>query len=148
MKFAIVAHGYSGATLPLANHLAKAGHQVTCYYFCWYGATSTESLDYGVKITEITIIDHNNSIYRYLDESVELVIVPVHNLKSKNNSLKRITARFINQYRLRKLTTLIQSQCFDLVNVLVYTEFDYFVLKSLYKIGVKCCQTYHEVLNA
>lgn len=147
MKFAIVAHGYSGATLPLANHLAKAGHTVVCYYFCWNGSHTMESLDYGKKITEITTLSLDNSIYNYLDKGVQIVIVPVHNLKSKTSFIKKEISDIINKYRLRELIKIIKSQHFDLVNVLLYTEFDYKVLKALYQSGVRCCQTYHEVLS-
>ena len=51
MKIAILSHGYSGATLPLARHLAEQGHNVDCYYLCWHGATQMESMDYGRKMS-------------------------------------------------------------------------------------------------
>ena len=66
MKIAIIAHGYSGATLPLAKHLADKGHEVDCYYLCWHGATQMESMEYGGKMSAVSIshtISADNSLY-------------------------------------------------------------------------------------
>lgn len=51
MKIAIIAPGFLGATLPLAKHIQKLGHDVTCYYLVESGSKGTESLDFDRQIS-------------------------------------------------------------------------------------------------
>ena len=51
MRIAIIGNGFSGATLPLSQHLNELGYNVDCYYLVFEGAEFIESLDFDYKAT-------------------------------------------------------------------------------------------------
>ena len=150
MKIAIISHGYSGATLPLARHLAEQGHNVDCYYLCWHGATQMESMDYGRKMSALTmeyVIPNKNTLYNYLSERVTVRIVPFFNPASRSKKVVNMMKQGINKLHLKMIAQNISARHYDYVNVILYTRFDLSILKHLVHINVSCCVSYHEVLT-
>lgn len=148
MRIATVSHGYSGTLLPLAHHLALKGHHVDCYFFCWHGATGMESLEYNRRVSALTMgitIPSDNTIYRYLDAKVRLRVMPLFNPSNQTNKWRHRIETTLNNIHLSILARRIANRHYDLVNVILYTPFDYFILNYLVGQGVKCCVTYHEV---
>lgn len=148
MKIAILAHGYSGATLPLAKHLADKGHDVDLYYLCWHGATQMESIDYGKKMSALSVesrIDYDNTLYLYLSERVTVRIIPLFNPSNKAGKLSTKVKNTINSLHVMAIARRISARHYDFVNVVLYTWFDHNILNYLVRHGVNCCVSYHEV---
>lgn len=150
MKIAIIAHGYSGATLPLAKHLADKGHKVDCYYLCWHGATQMESMEYGRKMSALSIshtISADNSLYNYLSRNVTARIIPLFNPSNKYGKYRMIAQNAINDIHVDIIAHQIANRQYDIVNVILYTKFDLHILRHLVGKGIKCCVSYHEVMT-
>ncbi len=149
MKIAILAHGYSGATLPLAKHLADKGHQVDCYYLCWHGASQMESMEYGRKMSALRIahrIDCHNTLYHYMSRNVTVRIIPLFNPNNKVGRCRMRVQNGINRVHIQTVARQITHRYYDYVNVILYTPYDLEILKRLVRRGVKCCVSYHEVM--
>lgn len=148
MKIAILAHGYSGATLPLAKHLADKGHDVDLYYLCWHGATQMESIDYGKKMSALSVesrIDYDNTLYLYLSERVTVRIVPLFNPSNKSGKLSMKVKNVINALHVKFVARQIAARKYDFVNIVLYTQFDLDILRHLVHRGINCGVSYHEV---
>ena len=123
MKIAIIAHGYSGATLPLAKHLADKGHEVDCYYLCWHGATQMESMEYGGKMSALSIshtISADNSLYNYLSRKVTVRIIPLFNPSNKYGKYRMVAQNAINDIHVNIIAHQIATRQYDIVNVILY----------------------------
>ena len=150
MKIAIIAHGYSGATLPLAKHLADKGHEVDCYYLCWHGATQMESMEYGGKMSALSIshtISADNSLYNYLSRKVTVRIIPLFNPSNKYGKYRMVAQNAINDIHVNIIAHQIDTRQYDIVNVILYTKFDFQILRHLVDKEIKCCVSYHEVMT-
>lgn len=150
MRICIVAHGYTGATLPLAHHLAKAGHEVTCYYLFWAGTESVESLDFGMKLKATTYLhrlDAAHPLYNYMDRRVRVMAVPLLN-PSGTGGMKRRLREHINGLHTRCIARRIAAEGYDLVNVLAYTAYDTDILAYLHSHRQHCCISLHEVFTS
>lgn len=150
MKIAILAHGYSGATLPLAKHFADKRNDVDCYYLCWHGATQMESMEYGKKLSGLSMahkIDLGNTLYKYLPNNVTVRIIPLFNPNNKLGLTRMKFQNAFNSMHVKAVARQILNRNYDYVNVILYTEFDYEIFQYLVKHDVNCCVTYHEVLT-
>ena len=150
MKIAILAHGYSGATLPLAKHLADKGHEVDCYYLCWHGASQMESMEYGTRMSALHVshtIRTDSTLYRYLPRKVSVRIVPLFNPNNRFGQPRMTAQHIINDLHVNVIARQMASRHYDVVNIILYTPFDLRILKHLAGHGTKCCVTYHEVMT-
>ena len=150
MKIAILAHGYSGATLPLAKHLADKGHEVDCYYLCWHGATQMESMEYGRKMSALNIshtISSDNILYNYLSRKISVRIIPLFNPNNIFGKYRMIAQNAINNIHVNIIVHQIANRHYDIVNVILYTKFDLHILRHLVGNGTTCCVSYHEVMT-
>lgn len=150
MKFAIIAFGFSGSTLPLAHYLSKEVSKVDCYYLSMINSDSIESLDFDCNIkysSKPIIIKKTNAIYNYINTSVNIKIIPLY--KRKRKLEKIIIGRFINvanKLICRKIAKEIAKQNYDVINIIIHSEIDLYLCKLLYKYKQKIIITYHEVL--
>ena len=81
MKIAIVGPGFTGATFPLAQHLNQMGHKIDCYYLTHIGLSSVESLDFDGPLKGTPIIQEipkTNRLYKYLNNDINVFIIPIH----------------------------------------------------------------------
>lgn len=151
MKIAIIGKGFSGATLPLAQHLYALGHQVSCYYIVNKGESSIESLDFEKKISYFerkNRLPLHNQIYNYLSKDIHIYIVPVF---KRRRRLEKIGLGSIFPYMNRKI---IKSFCYELMeeqydvfNIVVHTELEAQICSFLEKKHKRFIVTYHEVLK-
>lgn len=79
MKIAIISNGFSGATLPLAQHLYDEGNIVDNYYIVTMGARCLESIDFSTSIpykTTPVILPLSNRLYKYLSPHIKVTLLP------------------------------------------------------------------------
>ena len=113
MKILIVASGFTGATLPLANRLVKLGCEVIFYNMVQWDLSSIESIDYDtprrMPLGRIEKLSKSNRLYTYLDRSVDFYIMPFW--KHKRRLEKYIVGKifpFINQIENKKFNILLK----------------------------------------
>lgn len=151
MKIAIIGKGFSGATLPLAQHLYALGHQVSCYYIVNKGESSIESLDFENKISYFDKryrLSLHNQIYNYLSKDIPIYIVPVF---KRRRRLEKIGLGFIFPYMnnkiIKKLCYELIAEQYDVFNIIVHTELEEQICTFLEKKHKRFIVTYHEVLR-
>ncbi len=152
MKIAIIGNGFTGATLPLANHLHKLGHDVVCYYIVKRGVSSIESLDFGNKVSYLTDsvcdLPKSNQLYQYLSEEITVRLVSVFNRKRR---LERLGVGkvfpLLNRRIIKCFCHFFSQKKYDFVNLIVHTPLELQIATFLREKGVNFCMTFHEVLN-
>ena len=152
MNIALIGNGFTGATLPLVNHLHKLGQKVDCYYIVKRGVSSIESLDFGDKISYIAgsvcDLSKSNQLYQYLSEEIDVELVPVFNRKIR---LERLGVGkvfpFLNRKIIQKFCHFLFQKKYDLVNLIVHNPLELQIATFLKENGIKFCVTFHEVLN-
>lgn len=149
MKVAIIGNGFTGATLPLAHHLRTAGVEVDCYYLVKIGCKSIESLDFGSKLKLHTRqLSKENTIYRYLDKSVNIHLLP--NWKRYVGAEKLLFGKVIpwtNNLLIKKYAKEIIGRNYDFINIIVHNPMEVSLCRYFKSAGVKFSVTYHEILN-
>ena len=152
MNIALIGNGFTGATLPLVNHLHEFGQEVDCYYIVKRGVSSIESLDFGDKISYIAgsvcDLSKSNQLYQYLSPTIDVRLVPVFNRKIR---LERLGVGkvfpFLNRKIIQKFCHFLYQKKYDLVNLIVHNPLELQIATFLKENGVKFCVTFHEVLN-
>lgn len=152
MKIAVIAFGFTGATLPLVNHLHKLDQDVDCYYIVKRGVASIESLDFGDKISylagSVCDLPKSNQLYQYLSPTIDVRLVPVFNRKRR---LERLGVGkvfpFLNRKIIQKFCHFLYQKKYDLVNLVVHSPIELQIATFLKENSIKFCVTFHEVLN-
>lgn len=152
MKIAVIAFGFTGATLPLVNHLHKLDQDVDCYYIVKRGVASIESLDFGDKISylagSVCDLPKSNQLYQYLSPTIDVRLVPVFNRKRR---LERLGVGkvfpFLNRKIIQKFCHFLYQKKYDLVNLVVHSPIELQIATFLKENSIKFFVTFHEVLN-
>lgn len=151
MRIAIVGPGFTGTTFPLAQHLVEAGHHVDCYYFTVSGKVSIESLDFKSPISIQKIIyevEKSNSLYRYLNPSINVYVLPVLRRHFKLESYYVGNAiRWTNLARVKIFNKYFFKKNYDRVILIDHSDETHYLAIALKKKGIKFITIYHEVLN-
>lgn len=151
MKILIVSNGFTGATLPLAQHLHKSGNEVKCFYISRLGTKSIESLDFE-KALPITYnkslpISKNNTLYNYLSKDIDVSIRVM--FKRKRRLEKLVIGRIfpmLNKLIVRKFVKEIIGERPDFVYLVVHSELEVQIARALTDANIQFSITYHEVL--
>jgi len=151
MKILIVASGFTGATLPLANRFSQMGHEVKCFNFVQWQLNSIESIDFDTpkRIPNgiPRLLSKSNKLYKYLDESVDFYILPIW--KRKRRMEKMLVGKiftWLNSILEKKYAKCIVEEKADFIDLLIHNERDLVVADAIKKAGVPFCISYHEVL--
>lgn len=151
MRIAIIGYVFSGATLPLSLQFSKFGYDIDCYYLVNKGSLSVESIDFDKKIEHIGRVHRipkTNRLYRYLPESVGVYCLPVI---QNRRSLMRIHMGWlipkVNIFFLDKYIRYIKEHSYDVINIIIQSEFELYIAQQLVCAGVKCILSFHEVLG-
>ena len=125
MKICIVANGFTGATLPLAQHLYKKGQEVECFYIVKCGTTCIESVDFLKPIkfaVKPTRLELTNKLYNYLDSNIPINLVSVFKKKRRLEKLfiGKIPA-YINRVVINNLFKQIVQNGYDFVNIVIHS---------------------------
>lgn len=151
MKIAIIGYVFSGATLPLSLQFSKFGYDIDCFYLVNKGSKSVESIDFDKKIEHlgrVHRISKSNKLYKYLPERVGVYCLPVI---QNRRSLKRIHMGWlipkVNIFFLDKYIRYVKKHSYDVVNVIIQSEFELYIAQQLVYGGVKCILSFHEVLS-
>lgn len=148
-KVAIVGPGFTGATLPLAQYLHKAGYKTDCYYFIVAGHKSVESLDFNRPLSTKKIIEKvgvDNKLYNYLDKGIDVYIMPV--LKRHYTLEKYIIGHFFrlyNRVRTKIFTKLFLKKEYDRIILIDHSGETHQLGLALKRKGSKFITVYHEV---
>lgn len=132
MKISIIGFGFTGATLPLAEELAKENH-VNCYYFVYYSnkSKSIESLDYDNERLIVGIphkVKNDNEIYNYLNKDINLYLIP---LCPNGPRWFMPFAALVNKLICISLALRLLFLKFDIFNVVLHTQLEYILYKIL-----------------
>ena len=151
MKIAIISNGFSGATLPLAQHLYDEGNIVDNYYIVTMGARCIESIDFSTSIpykTTPVILPLSNRLYKYLSPHIKVTLLPTFRkmIRLEKMGVGKILP-LINRYLIRHYLKKIELNKYDVVNVVVHTEYEVIVCKELKKMKIPFIISYHEVLK-
>lgn len=151
MKILIVSNGFTGATLPLAQHLNKSGNEVKCFYISRLGTKSIESLDFDGALpfaySKSSAIAKNNTLYNYLSKDIDVNIRVM--FKRKRRLEKLLVGRIfpvLNKFLVRKFVAEIISEHPDFVYLVVHTELEVQIAKALTEKKIPFSIAYHEVL--
>ena len=151
MKIAIIANGFSGATLPLAKHLYEKKHHIDCFYIVSMGATCIESIDFSSPIPYHFApigLEKSNKLFSYLPSKVQVNLLPVFR---KMVRLERIgigrALPIVNRLLIKHYLDDLQLEKYDIINVIVHTELEVLICKELKKKKIPFVITYHEVFK-
>lgn len=152
MKIIIVASGFTGATLPLANRLVKLGCEVIFYNMVQWDLTSTESIDYDtprrMPLGRIEKLSQSNRLYTYLDGSIDFYIMPFWKHKKRlEKFIIGMIFPFINKILIKKYSDYIRAEKPDFISLLVNSERDLLMARHIKDFGIPYSITYHEVLQ-
>lgn len=152
MKILIVANGFSGSTLPLANHLNNLGHNIKCFYIINRGAKCIESIDFDkesfINISGANKLSLCNRLYQYLNKRIDVYLMPL--LKRRKRMEKVFIGHIItliNKYLLDKYINQIIIGNPDVVNIIIHTQYEVKIANALKKAGIPFVITFHEVLK-
>ncbi len=152
MKILIVASGFTGATLPLANQFSRMGHEVKCFNFVQWQLDSIESIDFDqpkrIPNGNPRLLSKTNKLYTYLDDKVDFLVLPIW--KRKRRLEKMLIGKiftWLNGNLEKKYAKYIVAEKADFIDLLIHNERDLVVADALQKSGVPFCITYHEVLT-
>ena len=151
MKIAIISNGFSGATLPLAQHLYDESNNVDNYYIVTMGASCIESIDFSHSIpykSDPIILPQSNRLYKYLSPQIKVTLLPTFRkmIRLEKMGVGKILP-LINRYLIRQYLKKIEFNKYDVVNVVVHTELEVIVCKELKKMNIPFVISYHEVLK-
>lgn len=152
MRIIIVASGFTGATLPLANRFSRMGHDVKFFNLVQWDLTSIESIDFDstrhIPNGFLQKLSKSNRLYSYLDESIDFYILPFWKRKKR---LEKILVgkifQWLNKVLIRKYVKKIIAEHADCINLIVHSERDVLIAQLLEDSGCRLCITYHEVLQ-
>ena len=150
MKIAFVSTFFTGATLPFIKHLNDAGCRVDFYLFARQGQKKLETLvfDTATQGNNIRELQKNNAIYGYLDESVNINIVPYY-LRAKKKTVRDYLSYFNNMSIVHNLINIIEQKSYDIIYIIVNERIDYLICKRLKAKGHKnIIIAYHEVIKS
>lgn len=152
MKICIISNGFTGTTIPLAEHLQRGKHDVDVFYLLFKGTTTLDSLDLNEPIKfsftpqRLTSL---NPIFNYLSKDVRIYTKYI--IKERNrlsNTPFGIIQRILNKIIIRQFCHKYIKDNYDIVNVIVYPRFMTEVCDYLNKIQMPFFITFHEVLNS
>ena len=151
MRICIIASGFTGTTIPLANYLIKGGHQVDIFYPLYEGTKILDTLDLDnpVRISySPKLLSKGNKIYNYLSQDVHIYTKWVIQERTKlvRTPLGWIQ-RFCNRAILAHFCKYYIVDKYDIVNVVVYPRFTIEICSALSKYSVPYFTTFHEVLK-
>lgn len=152
MKILIIANGFTGTTLPLANKLASLGNKVKCFYIVERGSKSIESLDFDAPISigcgKIVYLSKKNKLYNYLNLNVDIALMPTWKTRRR---LEKIgigkVFPMMNYFLMLRYVGQILKEQPDVVNLIVHNTKEVFIANMLKRNGIPFTITYHEVLN-
>ena len=152
MKIIIIASGFTGATLPLANSLVRKGCEVVFYNFRQWDVTFIESIDLDIPKRIPTgspeLLSKSNRLYTYLDKTVDFYFLPFWKRRGK---LEKLFIGKIFSWLNTKLYINYAKAIFDekadYINVIVYSYHDVILARAIWEAGIPMCITYHEVLQ-
>lgn len=152
MKILVIASGFTGATLPLANQFSQMGHDVKCYNIVQWRLKAIESIDFDEPLHlpsgNPTLLPKSNKLYSYLSKSVDFYILPCWNRKRRMEKLLLgMIFPWLNKHLIKKYISYILLEKPDFVNIVVHSELDCLIAEALYMNKVRLCITYHEVLE-
>ena len=150
MNIGIIANGFTGATLPLANHLVDNGHHVDCYYLVFKGTTMIESLDFDHSIngSKIITINKSNQIYSYLNPSTDINILPNYPVFRRHKAmLIGYIRKFLNKNSMKHYAKQIVEKKYDVLFVVIHTENEIRLCNYFKNAGIPIVIAFHEVLK-
>ena len=126
MKICFASTFFTGATLPFIEHLTDIGHSVDFYLFARQGQVGVETLvfDTAVQGNDIRTLKKDNTIYGYLDKSVNIAIVPYY-IRAKKKTLKDYITYFHNMRIEYNLINRIERESYDIIYIIVNEKLDY-----------------------
>lgn len=151
MRICIIASGFTGTTIPLADYLNKGGHQVDIFYPLFKGTKILDTLDLDDPVRRSCCpkqLSKDNNIYNYLSQNVHIYTKWVIQERTK---LARTPLgwfqRLCNRAIMAQFCKYHIVGQYDVVNVVVYPRFMIEVCSALSKYSVPYFTTFHEVLN-
>lgn len=152
MKILIIANGFTGSTLPLANKLCTKGHEVKCMYMVKIGSRSMESLDFDAKIRNtwgtMVPLSKSNRLYSYLNDEVEVAFLPIYKRKMR---MEKVAVGkifpLVNSVLIKRYIRQIIAEKPDVVNLVVHSYLEVRIARALKNAGIHFTITYHEVLK-
>lgn len=150
MKIGIIANGFTGATLPLAQHLVENGHHVDCYYLVFKGTKMIESLDFEKSVdgSKIITINKTNQIYSYLNQSINIHILPNYPVFRRHKAMLIGYLRKIrNNSSMKRYAGEIISKKYDVLFVVIHTENEIQLCRYFKDADIPFVVAFHEVLK-
>ena len=148
MKIAIIAYGFSGSTLPLAKHLRKRGHIVTCFYLVDPGTSSLEGIDFDCSYLRPGIHTVKSSFvnqYFVDDELLIYTVVLVRKRQNLGNTILNKIIGKIDHNTIYGLCDRIKKEKYDLINLVGHTH--PMELIGKYLLDQKLFYSLHEVMK-
>lgn len=149
MRICIIANGFTGTTIPLAEHLHRVGYQVDIFYLLYHGTNvlDTLELDKPVKVSRYPKkISTSNSIYNYLSKDVNIYTLWVKKEGNYKKTFLGALERKLNRHIIGTFINKYIKEKYDIVNVIVYPRFMVEVCNSLKTNRIPYFMTFHEVL--
>jgi len=150
MKICIITPGFGEPTLPFAEHLVEKGHNCDLYILSLQGRQEcgTLNFDYPIKGNRIYPLSKQNSIYHYLNDSIDIFNVPYHIVKYRKYIIGFIPY-IINFFIFLKTVISIKKKRYSRYFVVVHEETDALFCRILKLLGIKNVSIiYHEVLSS
>lgn len=149
MKIAFISTYFTGATFPLMKHLSDKGNKTDLFLFAKNGGRGTEDLSFDKAIEGygITEICRTNRIFSYLNPSSHIYLVPFHIVRYRKLLVGYIS-EFKNILICRRLVSILKSEGYDFVYIIVHEALDALVCLYLRKAGFKnVVVAYHEIVD-
>lgn len=150
MKICFISTFFTGATLPLVQHLYEKGHQCDFYLFARQGQKGLETLEFDAPISGKTIVrlNKNNKIYSYLSQKIGINLVPFYLVKNRKYLIGYISF-FKNCSIIISMLKEIERNEYDIIYLIVNEEHDAIVARELRRRGYKnVVIAYHEVVRS
>lgn len=150
MKICFLSTFFTGATLPLAQHLLKKGHQCDFYLFAGQGRKGLETLEFDAPISGsgIVRISKSNKIYTYLNKDIGINLVPYYLVRNRKYLIGYISF-FKNLSIIYKMLKEIEEEEYDLIYLIANEEYEAIVARELKRRGHKnVVIAYHEVVKS
>lgn len=150
MKICFISTFFTGATLPLAQHLQEKGHQCDFFLFARQGCKGLETLEFDAPIegSQLVTLHRDNRIYAYLDKAIDITLVPYYLVKNRKYLVGYIPF-FKNLNNIFKMLREIERKQYDLIYLIANEEHDAIVARELKRRGYKnIVIAYHEVVKS
>lgn len=150
MKICFLSTFFTGATLPLAQHLQKKGHQCDFYLFAGQGRKGLETLEFDASISGsgIVRISKSNKIYTYLNKDIGINLVPYYLVRNRKYLIGYISF-FKNLSIIHKMLKEIGEEEYDVIYLIANEEHEAIVAHELKRRGHKSVViAYHEVVRS